>query len=66
MSYKPEVLVDGTWSPNGLAFATEAEAAQWGRDLLMRWYVPTDSRAVESDQPVNSKIEDGVFSMVAE
>ena len=29
----------------------EAEAA--GKELLSRWFVPTDSRAVESDEPVN-------------
>ncbi len=53
MSWKPQVFVEGSWAGNGLAFATKAEAENNARDLLMRWYVPTDSRAVESEEPVN-------------
>lgn len=58
MSWKPEVFAEGEWCANGMAFETEAEAKHWADDLLMRWFVPTDARAVESDQPVNYKIED--------
>jgi hypothetical protein len=52
-SYKPEVLVDGQWSTNGLRFATAEEA--FGSMMLtrMRWWVPTDGRATESEDPVN-------------
>lgn len=65
-SYAPEVLVDGTWSGNALRFATEAEAARWGRALLMRWFVPTDSRAVPSTDPVNYRLtDDGDLAPVA-
>jgi hypothetical protein len=53
MSWKPEVLVEGKWSPNGLAFDTEEECDRYGRELLSRWFVPTDSRSVESTEPVN-------------
>lgn len=53
MSYKPEVLVDGEWCGNGLAFATEQEALIWGKALLGRWFVPVDNRALESDEAVN-------------
>lgn len=53
MSWKPEVFVEGKWSRNGLVFATEQEAKDNASDLLNRWYVPTDSRAVEVDEPVN-------------
>ena len=56
MSWKPEVLVDGKWSANGMAFASEREAQEWAYDLLRRWSVPMGARAVESDQPVNYKI----------
>jgi hypothetical protein len=52
-NWKPEVLVDGKWCANALVFATQEEAEQNARDLLMRWFVPTDSRAVESTDPVN-------------
>ncbi len=59
MSWKPEVFLEGKWSQNALVFATEKEAADNARDLLMRWFVPTDSRAVESTDPVNYKYVDG-------
>ena len=56
MSWKPEVIADSTgqWVPNGLAFATKAEAEAWARDLAWRWTAVRDYRAVESDQPVNA------------
>jgi len=60
MSYAPEVFLEGKWSGNALRFATELEADAYGRDLLMRWFVPTDSRAVPSTDPVNyRRHEDG-------
>jgi hypothetical protein len=66
MSYKPEVLVEGEWAPNGLAFATREEAELYGRDLLARWFVPVDSRAVESDETVNyRRLPDGGIEAVA-
>jgi hypothetical protein len=52
-NWKPEVFLEGKWSCNALVFATKEEAEQNARDLLMRWFVPTDSRAVESTDPVN-------------
>jgi hypothetical protein len=59
MSWKPEVCVSGKWAGNALVFATKEEAEQWGRDLLLRWFVPTDSRAVESTEVVNYRLIDG-------
>jgi hypothetical protein len=59
MSWKTEVKVGDEWVSNLLRFATEAEAEESGKELLSRWYVPTDSRAVESDDPVNYKFVDG-------
>jgi len=53
MSFKPEVFAEGEWCGNGLTFATKEEAEQNAKDLLMRWFVPTDSRAVESDEEPN-------------
>ena len=58
-SWAPEVFLEGKWSGNGLRFATKEEAEKWGADLLMRWFVPTDSRAVESDDPVNYRLVEG-------
>jgi len=56
MSWKPEVFAEREWTGNGLVFETKEEAERWARDLLFRWFVPTDSRAVESNQPVNYKL----------
>lgn len=54
MSWKPEVQVEGTsWSQNALVFATEQEASDNARDLMMRWYAVKDCRAAQSDQTVN-------------
>ena len=53
MSWKPEVKVDGKWSRNGLVFATEQEAKDNAYDLMCRWFLVADSRAVEVDEPVN-------------
>jgi hypothetical protein len=64
-SWKPEVCVSGEWSSNGLRFATRAEAEASGREYYRdainasRWYVPTDSRATESSDPVNYRFENG-------
>ena len=59
MSWKAEVFVDGTWSSNALRFATKEEAEKSGRELLSRWFVPTDSTASVSNDPVNYKFENG-------
>lgn len=53
MSWKPEVKVSSEWSQNGLVFATEKEAKDNAKALMWRWTLVTDSRAVESDLPVN-------------
>lgn len=53
MSWKPEVLVDGVWSRNGLVFATKNEAEDNARALMRRWFWVEDARAVEVSEPVN-------------
>jgi hypothetical protein len=58
-SWKMEVEVDGSWSTNACRYATEQEAKDAGVELLGRWFVPTDSRAVPSDDPVNYEFKDG-------
>jgi hypothetical protein len=64
MSFKPEVKVAGQWSQNNLAFATEAEALQSAKDLMFRWMMVTDCRAVESDQEVNYRIDENTLEAV--
>lgn len=57
MSYKPEVFVDNEWAQNNCAFATKEEAEASAFDLMSRWMLVQDYRAVESDQPVNYKLD---------
>lgn len=68
MSWKPEVSADasGKWTPNGLAFKTKAEAEAWAVDLSMRWFAVTDTRAVESTDPVNYEYINGALLVVGE
>jgi hypothetical protein len=58
-SWKPEVLVDGKWATNALRFATAEEAFASMMELRMRWWVPTDGRATESEDPVNYRFVNG-------
>lgn len=60
MSWKPEVYIksEDKWCSNALVFATREEAEQNAFDLLCRWYVPSDSRAVESTEDVNYRYVD--------
>lgn len=61
MSWKPEVQTDSTgqWYPNGLRFATEAEALANVKDLQARWFAVTAIRVSESDDPVNYRWVNG-------
>jgi hypothetical protein len=58
MSWKPEVFVQGKWSRNGLVFATKEEAERSARDLMNRWMLVEDCRAVEVEDIVNYQIVD--------
>ena len=50
--WRTEVLADGQWCPNGIVWPDEQSALQAGRDLLSRWFVPTDYRATPvEDEP---------------
>ena len=61
MSYKPEVQTDttGKWYGNALRFATHKEAEENAIHLAQRWLLVLDTRAVESDDPVNYEFVDG-------
>jgi len=54
-----EVQVGREWSSNSCRYATQAEAEAAGKELLSRWFVPTASRAAESENPVNARFENG-------
>lgn len=53
VSFKPELLCNGEWCSNATRFATAKEAEAAGREIMSRWFVPTDCRAVPTDDPVN-------------
>ena len=53
------MLVDGKWATNSLRFATAEEAFGSVMALRMRWWVPEDGRATESEDPVNYRFVDG-------
>ncbi len=68
MSWKPEVQVIGEpsdrWSRNGLVFATREEAEASARNLMARWIMVENTRAVEVDEPVNYRwIGDGMVAV---
>ncbi len=48
--WKTDVIADdgGKWETNGLCFATEEEALEYGRDLSMRWTAVRDFRVREA------------------
>ncbi len=54
-SFKGEVIADssGKWAGNAQRFATREEAERAVTNLMMRWTLVTDTRVVESDDPVN-------------
>jgi hypothetical protein len=54
-SWKPEVIADSTgkWCGNQLRFETRREAEENVADLAGRWFAVTETRVVESDEPVN-------------
>lgn len=68
MSYEPQVIADssGKFVGNALRFATEQEAEVYVRDLSVRWTLVRETRVIESPDPVNYKIVEGVLSRVQE
>lgn len=65
-SWKPEVKTgnDPKWYDNSVRFATREEAALSACDLMERWLLVTECRAVESEDPVNAEIKDGVMRLL--
>lgn len=66
-SWKPEVKThnDDKWYDNSVRFATKEEAEASAKDLMNRWLLVTECRAVESDDPVNYRIDLETYEMVA-
>lgn len=60
-SFKPAVEVinePGKFHTNNLAFATREEAERSAKDLMARWMLVVEWRVVESDQPVNYRLDE--------
>jgi len=59
-SWKPEVIADssGKWFGNDLRFSTKADAEIYVAELAHRWTAVLDTRVVESDDPVNRKLNE--------
>ena len=67
MSWQPEVKVAGEgdkFYSNGLRFATREEAEANVKDLMWRWTSVTETRVVESSDPVNYQwLDDGLVKV---
>lgn len=59
MSWKPEIqtINDDKWYGNALRFATKEEAEYSAKGVYSRWLLARAWRAVESNDPVNHKID---------
>ena len=55
MNWRPMVRTgtDPKWYGNALVFATKQEAEDSAIELSMRWLAVVDTRAEETDEPVN-------------
>ena len=62
VSYEPQVIADnsGTFVGNALRFATRDEAETYVKDLSYRWTLVRSTRVIESADPVNYAIVDGI------
>jgi len=65
MSFKPEVIADssGKWCGNALRFATGSPPRKRPKPRWLiwpgRWLLVRETRAVECDDPVNYRWQDG-------
>jgi hypothetical protein len=66
VSFAPEVVADytGTWTGNGLRFATREEAQANVENLMQRWFAVREIRVVESDDVPNYRWVEGKLEAV--
>ena len=64
VNYRPMVFVENKWNGNALVFATKKEAEANARELMQRWMLVTDTRADETDAPVNYRWIDGKLERI--
>ena len=66
MSYKPQWELSGEWAGNAQRFATKAEAEASAKARFQVWTAPTEYRAVESDDPANTRFANGRDERICE
>lgn len=65
MSWKPAIKTSGgDFHLNGRAFETKEEAEAMAKDIFGKWMLATDYKAVESDEPANYRITNGVLKPI--
>ena len=65
MSWKPAIKTSGEdFHLNGRAFETKEEAEAMAKDIFGRWMPAADYKAVESDEPANYRIINGVLEPI--
>ena len=64
VGFAPEIMVDKKWIRNGLVFATEKEASEWGVDRMQRWMMAEDSRSVPVAQAPGWTWKDGELAEI--
>ena len=65
MSWKPAIKTSGEdFHLNGQAFETKEEAEAMAKDIFNRWPPAADYKAVESDEPANYRITNGVLEPI--
>ena len=65
MSWKPAIKTSGEdFHLNGQTFETKEEAEHMAKDIFSRWMLATDHKAVESDDPANYRITNGVLEPI--
>ena len=64
VNWRPMVFVEGQWAGNALVFATKAEAEASAEDLMYRWTSVSDSRASETNEPVNYRWINGKLEQI--
>ena len=59
MAWRPMVMTvsGGNWAGNALVFETKEEAEASAKELMMRWFAVTETRADETSEPVNYKFD---------
>ena len=58
-SYQSGMIIPGESKigTNGVYYATEKEAWEAGKELMSRWFIPSDHTMIESDKAANYRFD---------